>query len=283
MRIAGSHVVITGAAHGIGAALARRFVQEGAAGLLLTDLDGTATRALAEELEAEGADVLAEVVDVRDPDAIEAMVEHAQARFGGVDLLCSNAGVGTGQGLEADPEAWDGAWSVNVMAHVHAARAVIPAMLERGSGHILATCSAAGLLTMVGDAPYSVTKHGAVAFAEWLAVTYGPRGIGVSALCPQGVATALLDDGGGPASLATRVVRAAAEVLEPEDVAECVVQGLADERFLILPHAQVGDHYRNKAADPDRWIAGLQRFASSVEAADLAPRGEGNDPGGGVG
>lgn len=265
MQVQDKVVVITGAGHGIGAAMARRFAAEGAAGLLLADLDGPAAEALAEGLASEGTPSLALQLDVADRAAVRSMVASAEARFGALDLLCSNAGIGTAQGLEAEPATWQRAWEINVLAHVHAAEAAIPGMIERGGGYVLATCSAAGLLTMVGDAPYSVTKHAAVAFAEWLAVTYGGQGVRVSALCPQGVATALLDDGDAGPSLASRIVRSAAEVLKPEDVAASVIAGLAEERFLILPHAEVADHYAKKAADPDRWIAALQRFAATVE------------------
>jgi len=269
MELAGKLALITGAGNGIGAALARRFAMEGAAGLLLADLDGAAVQRVADELTATspGTRVLARQVDVADRAQIDAMVAAATDALGPVDLLCSNAGVGTGLGLDADDEAWARSWDVNVLAHVHAARAVIPGMVERGDGYVLATCSAAGLLTMVGDAPYTVTKHAAVAFAEWLAITYGPQGIRVSALCPQGVNTNLLNEGLEHGALATRIVRSAAEVIEPEQVAESVIAGLDDERFLILPHADVHDHLRHKADDPDRWIGALQRFAATVEAA----------------
>ncbi len=265
MELDGKVALITGAGHGIGAAMAHRFAQEGAAGLFLVDLDGPAVDALASELTTAGTPTAAQTVDVADPDAVREMVASAQARFGAVDVLCSNAGIGTAQGLDADAATWDRSWSVNVLAHVHAAEAAIPGMVERGGGYVVATCSAAGLLTMVGDAPYSVTKHAAVAFAEWLAVTYGPQGVRVSALCPQGVATALLDGGDGGNSLSSRIVRSAAEVLQPEDVAQSVIDGMAEERFLILPHAQVAEHYRKKAADPDRWIGAMQRFAAAIE------------------
>lgn len=264
MRVEGKIALITGAAHGIGAALARRFAEEGAAGLALADLDGPAVEELAAQLSEAGTPSVGRVVDVADQMQVVDMVAAAEVRFGRLDVLCSNAGIGTGQGLEADLATWERAWAVNVLAHVHAATAAIPGMLDRGEGYVLATCSAAGLLTMVGDAPYSVTKHAAVAFAEWLAVTYGDQGIRVSALCPQGVATALLEGDDAGSSLSSRVVRSAAEVLQPEDVAEEVIDGMAAERFLILPHAEVADHYRKKAADPDRWIGALQRFAASV-------------------
>ncbi len=270
MELDGKVALITGAGNGIGAALARRFATEGAGGLLLADLDGPAAHRVAAEVTAAapGTRVVAQQVDVADRSAIERMVATAADELGPIDLLCSNAGIGTGQGLDADADAWARSWDVNVLAHVHAARAVIPGMVERGGGYVLATCSAAGLLTMVGDAPYTVTKHAAVAFAEWLAVTYGPQGIGVSALCPQGVNTNLLNEGLEEGALATRIVRSAAEVIEPEQVADAVVVGLAAERFLILPHADVHEHLRHKVADPDRWIGALQRFAASVD-----PRG----------
>lgn len=262
----GKVALITGAGNGIGAALARRFATEGAAGLLLADLDGPAAHRVAAEITSTspGTRVVTRQVDVADRAEIERMVAAATDELGPIDLLCSNAGIGTGQGLDADDDAWTRSWDINVLAHVHAARAVIPGMVERGGGYVLATCSAAGLLTMVGDAPYSVTKHAAVAFAEWLAITYGPQGIRVSALCPQGVNTNLLNEGLEDGALATRIVRSAAEVLEPEQVADAVVVGLADERFLILPHADVHEHLRHKADDPDRWIGALQRFAAAV-------------------
>ncbi len=269
MQVDGKVALITGAGNGIGAALAHRFATEGAAGLLLADLDGDAVQRVADGIAAgsPGTRVLARQVDVADRSQIERMVATATDELGPIDLLCSNAGIGTGLGLDADEDSWARSWDINVLAHVHAARAVIPGMVERGGGYVLATCSAAGLLSMVGDAPYSVTKHAAVAFAEWLAITYGPQGIRVSALCPQGVNTNLLNEGLGEGALATRIVRSAAEVIEPEQVAESVVVGLADERFLILPHADVHDHLRRKADDPDRWIGALQRFAAAVEGA----------------
>jgi len=265
MELAGKVAIITGAGSGIGAAMARRFAADGVAGLLLADLDAAAVDDVAERLATSGVTVVAHPVDVADRDQVHAMVATAEAELGPVDLLCSNAGVGSGEGLDASPETWQRLWDVNVLGHVHAAQAVVPRMVARGDGYVLATASAAGLLTMVGDAPYSVTKHAAVAFAEWLAVTYGPRGVRVSALCPQGVETPLLEGGSEEGSLSTRVVRAAAEVLQPDQVADAVVAGLAAERFLILPHAEVADHYRKKAADPDRWIGALQRFTATVE------------------
>lgn len=262
MRVAGRVVIVTGAASGIGAALARRMAAEGAAGLALADLDVAAVARLAEELPvpAIGCEV-----DVADGAAVAALVTRTEAELGPVGLLCSNAGIGTGRGLDASDEDWQRSLDVNVLAHVHGARAVLPGMLARGEGALLHTCSAAGLLTMVGDAPYSVSKHAAVAFAEWLAVTYRHRGIHVSALCPQGVRTPLLTDGLETGELAARVVVATGEVLEPDDVAAAAIAGLADERFLILPHPEVAEHLRRKATDPDRWLGAVNRMAATLE------------------
>lgn len=263
MRVAGKVVIVTGAASGIGAAMARRFAAEGAAGLLLADLDGDGARRVAASIE--GPDVVAMRIDVADPDAVTSMVDHAQQHLGPVGLLCSNAGIGTGAGLDATDDDWARSFDVNVLAHVYGARAVLPGMLERGEGGLLHTCSAAGLLTMIGDAPYAVSKHAAVAFAEWLAVTYGHRGIHVSALCPQGVRTPLLTEGLDAGEPAARAVAATGEVIEADAVAEAVVEGLDAQRFLILPHPEVVEHLRRKATDPDRWLRSLGRVAASLD------------------
>jgi NAD(P)-dependent dehydrogenase (short-subunit alcohol dehydrogenase family) len=260
MRVTGKTIVITGAASGIGAALARRFAAEGAAGICLADLDEDAAARVAAGLECR---TVVCRTDVGDEAQVRAMVEAA-GELGPIDLMCSNAGIGTGAGLEATAEQWAATWAVNVQAHVYAARAVIPGMIERGGGYLLHTCSAAGLLSQPGDAPYAVTKHAAVAFAEWLALTYGDQGIGVSALCPQGVRTPLLT-GNLDGHMAAKAVAAAGAIIEPEDVAEAVVAGLDAERFLILPHPEVAEFVRRKAADPDRWLAGLRRLVSRVQ------------------
>jgi NAD(P)-dependent dehydrogenase (short-subunit alcohol dehydrogenase family) len=262
--LAGRVAVVTGGGNGIGAALVRRLAAAGALGVLVADLDEVAARRVADEVTASGVPALARRVDVAVRADVDAMIAVAEAEFGPVALVCSNAGIGTGAGLEADEATWERAWAVNVMAHVHAAHAALPGMLERGHGALVNTCSAAGLLTMVGDAPYAVTKHAAVAFAEWLAITYGARGIHVSALCPQGVETGLLAEGTG--TISERAVRLAGPVLTPEAVADAVVDGLAEQRFLILPHPEVGEHLRRKGADPQRWIAALQRLAEQLGA-----------------
>jgi NAD(P)-dependent dehydrogenase (short-subunit alcohol dehydrogenase family) len=255
MNLNDAVAVITGGGSGIGAALARRFAAEGARRVVVVDRDLGAAQAVAEEV-----DGVAELVDVSDPAAVNGLVERTIARDGQLDLFCSNAGITTGIGVDDPDGLWQRAFEVNLLAHVYAARAVLPTMLERGRGYLLQTASAAGLLTSPGDAPYAVTKHGAVAFAEWLAVTYGGRGIGVSVLCPMGVATPLLMDPLAAGEAAAQAVAASGEILSPEQVADVVVAGLADERFLILPHPQVGTFWAQKASDPDRWLAGMRRL-----------------------
>jgi NAD(P)-dependent dehydrogenase (short-subunit alcohol dehydrogenase family) len=264
MDLRGSVVVITGAAGGIGTAMARRFAAAGVAGLVLADLDPAAVEKLAAEID--GVPTRAVGCDVTDADQVAGLVTAARESFGPVDLFCSNAGIATGTGLDTTDEAWARAWSVNVHAHVLAARAVLPEMLERGAGYLLQTCSAAGLLTAVGDAPYAVTKHAAVGFAEWLSMTYGDRGIKVSALCPQGVQTPMLAHGLEAGHTAAKVTVASGAVLTPEQVADAVVEGLAAERFLILPHPEVTTYQRRKVDDPDRWLASMRKLISRVEA-----------------
>lgn len=261
MDLNGRVAVITGAAGGIGTALARRFAAEGAAGLVLSDLDPDG---LADDLDV---DALAVRADVTVEAEVQRLVDAAVDRYGRVDLFCSNAGITTGAGLDASDQQWERSWAVNVRAHVYAARAVLPGMLERGDGYLLQTCSAAGLLAAVGDAPYTVTKHAAVAFAEWLAITYGSRGIKVSALCPQGVDTPMLRDGLTAGHVGARVTAASGKVLSADDVADAVIAGLAEERFLILPHPEVGTYLANKTGDPDRWLAGMRRLAAGVADA----------------
>jgi NAD(P)-dependent dehydrogenase (short-subunit alcohol dehydrogenase family) len=259
MNIEGKVAVITGAGSGIGAALARRFAADRARAVVVVDRDADAAHAVAEEIGA-----VAEAVDVTDATAVQVLVDRTVGRLGGVDLFCSNAGIGTGVELDDPEDLWHAAFEVNVMAHVYAARAVLPSMIARGSGYLLNTASAAGLLTQPGDAPYAVTKHGAVAFAEWLSLTYGDRGIGVSVLCPMGVATPLLMDGLAAGSPAAQAVAASGPIVTPEQVAETVVAGLAIETFLILPHPQVGTFWAQKAADPDRWLAGVRRLVAAA-------------------
>ena len=257
MQIKDAVVVVTGGASGIGAALARRFAAEGARSIVVVDRDLMAAQTVADEI-----DGVAELADVTDVIAVNGLVDRTLAREGHIDLFCSNAGITTGVGLDDPDGLWQRAFDVNLMSHVHAARAVLPGMLERGQGWLLNTASAAGLLTSPGDAPYAVTKHAAVALAEWLAITYGRRGIGVSVLCPMGVATPLLMDPLAAGDPGAQAVAASGEILTAEQVADAVVAGLTDGRFLILPHPQVGTFWAQKASDPDRWLAGMRRLVA---------------------
>ena len=259
MRLNGKVAVITGGAGGIGSALARRFAAEGAAGVVLSDVDHEAALRVAEEITADGGQATAIAADVADEAQVAELVAASEKAFGPIDLFCSNAGIATGIGLDATPADWARSWSINVVAHAHAAKAVLPSMIERGSGYLLQTVSAAGLLSCAGDAPYTATKHAALGLAEWLSMTYGNLGIRVSALCPMGVRTNMLMPGveaGNPSAVA---VASAAPILEPEQVADMVIDGLEQERFLILPHSEVGTMYAHKAGDPDRWLAGMRR------------------------
>jgi NAD(P)-dependent dehydrogenase (short-subunit alcohol dehydrogenase family) len=256
VKPAGSVVVVTGAGSGIGAALATRFAADGASAVIVADLDGDAARSVAARIGG-----VPETLDVADAAAVTDLVERTVGRFGRVDLFCANAGITTEMGLDAPEALWRRSFEVNVMAHVHAARAVVPHMLAGGGGHFLATASAAGLLTAPADAPYSVTKHAAVGFAEWLAIAYGDRGIGVSVLCPMGVATPMLMGPLEAGVASARAVAASGEILSPETVADTVVRGLAAGEFLILPHPEVGTFWAKKAARPDRWLAAMRRLA----------------------
>jgi NAD(P)-dependent dehydrogenase (short-subunit alcohol dehydrogenase family) len=266
MRLPDRVVVITGAAGGIGSAMARRFAREKVGALVLADIDGDAVHALAGELT--GTEVMAATVDVTVEPQVAELVAEVLRAYTRIDLFCANAGVTSGAGLEATDEQWSRTWSINVMSHIYAARAVLPSMLERGDGYLLQTCSAAGLLTAVGDAPYAVTKHAAVAFAEYLAITYGGQGIKVSALCPQGVDTPMLRDGLAQHHLGALVTAASGAVLPPESVADAVVEGLDQERMFILPHPEVATYYQRRATAPDRWIAGVRDLAAGLNTAE---------------
>ncbi|MEU5528038.1 SDR family oxidoreductase [Micromonospora chersina] len=265
MNLTDRVAVITGGAGGIGAALGRRFAAEGAAAVVLADLDADAARAVAEGI---GPVAHGVGLDVTDEAQVRALVDETERRYGRIDLFCANAGVATGGGVEAPDADWERAWRVNVLGHVHSARAVLPAMLRRGQGYLLFTCSAAGVLTAVGDAPYTATKHAAVGLAEWLAITYRDDGVRVSALCPQGVDTPMLAGGLAEGHLGARVIAASGAVLTPDQVADATIAGLAEERFLILPHPEVAGYARRRAEDPDGWQAGLRKLVRKLRAGD---------------
>ena len=262
MELADRHVVITGAARGIGPALAFRFAAERPRALVVADLDEPEAEAVAREIGAVAAQI-----DVRRESDIRALIDGAQGRDGPIDLFCSNAGVpGPGGGPETSDRDWQATWEANVMAHVWAARALLPEMVARGEGYLLNTASAAGLLTQVSALPYSVTKHATVALAEWIAINYGDAGIKVSCLCPQAVQTAMLD-----AALEEPIGAAALRaggILSPEEVAETVVAGIRDERFLILPHPQVAQYMAYKASDPDAWLQRMRSFVREARSED---------------
>ena len=249
-----SGVVITGGAGGIGAAMARRFAAAGAR-VVVADIDGDAAAAVAGEIG--GVAVAGDAVSEA---GVERLITRAVGELGAIDLYCANAGVAPHGGADAGEAEWGRAWEVNVMGHVRAAALLLPSWLDRGGGRFLATVSAAGLLTMLGSAPYSVTKHAALAFAEWLSATYRHRGITVHALCPQGVRTAMFAEAGPGGQFLM-----GATAIEPEQVAEAVAAGLADDRFLILPHPEVAGYYQARAADTDAWIGNMNRLQRKIE------------------
>jgi len=253
--VAGAGVVVTGGGSGIGAALARRFTAEGAR-VVVNDLNADAARKVADSCGATAAPG-----DAASVDGVAALLAAARGVLGEIDMYCANAGVALGDGA-GDEDDWEASWQVNVMAHVRAARLLLPGWLERGSGHLICTVSAAGLLTMLGTAPYSATKHAALSFAEWLAATYAHRGLTVQALCPMGVRTAMLD---GITPAAELILGETA--ITTEEVADAVMAGIASRSFLILPHPDVARMYANRAADTDRWLRGMNKLQTRTETA----------------
>ena len=248
MDIRGKVAILTGGASGIGAGVAKRFAQEGARGVVVADLNFERAQGVAKEIGG-----LAVRCDVSREADIQALVAATKDRFGQVDIYMSNAGIlGRMGGIELEDELWDKMWQIHAMAHVWAARAVVPEMVARGSGYFVVTASAAGLLNIVESAPYGVTKHAALAFAEWLRIAYGRRGVGVSCLCPQSVQTDMVTGDGGSAGHDG--------ILTADQVAAEVVATMRDEKFLVLPHPQVADYFRAKASDYDRWIGGMQKL-----------------------
>ncbi|MFD7642707.1 SDR family NAD(P)-dependent oxidoreductase [Kitasatospora sp. NPDC059795] len=256
-EFAGIGAVVTGAGRGIGAALARALTAAGAR-VVVNDLDPDAAHAVAAELGAHAVPG-----DAASDEGVAALIDAARAHLGAVDLYCANAGVATTGGPDAPPDAWEQSWQVNVLAHVRASRLLLPDWLERGRGRFLATVSAAGLLTMLGSAPYAATKHAALAYAEWLSASYRHRGVQVHALCPQGVRTRMLDDTGEHGQ-----VLLAPTAIEPAEVAEAALRGMAAGEFLILPHPEVADYYAARATTPDRWLHGMNRLQQHIEARE---------------
>lgn len=262
MRVQGKVVVVTGGASGIGRAMAHRFAEEGAAQVVVADLDVSGVLKVASEIGGAGFRV-----DVTREDELVAFLDEVEDGYGPIDLFCSNAGVFARGGLETPDDVWQDVWDVNVRAHLLAARHLVPRMALRGGGYLLNTASAAGLLSQIGSVTYAVTKHAAVALAEWISITHGDKGIGVSVLCPQAVRTAMTAGSEGS-------VASVDGMLEPETVAEVVIEGLAEERFLILPHPEVAEYVRRRAADPDRWLGGMRRLRARFEEGI-----EGGEPG----
>ena len=249
MQIRDRIVVITGAASGIGKALAQRFAKEGAKLVVCADLNGDGAKVTAKETGG-----IAFTTDVSKEADIQHLIDTVEKEHGPIDLFCSNAGIGYGGGAEVSNERWQRIWDINVMAHVWAARHLVPRMAARGGGYLFSTASAAGLLSQIGSAPYAVTKHAAVGLAEWLAITHGDQGIKVSVLCPQAVRTAMT--AGNPQGVAS-----IDGMMEPEVVAEACLRAIEKEEFLILPHPEVLDYMRNKTNDYGRWIGGMRKLA----------------------
>jgi NAD(P)-dependent dehydrogenase (short-subunit alcohol dehydrogenase family) len=265
MDLAGRHVVVTGAAGGIGKALARRFHQAGAQ-VVAADVHAAGAEQTARELDAERpGSALGLAADVGTEQGNVDLIRTAEERFGQIDLFFANAGVAIGTLLDTPEDVWNTAFAVNLHAHRWAAKHLMPGWLARGEGYFCSTASAAGLLSQIGSAPYTLTKHAAVAFAEWLSITYGDAGIRVSCLCPQGVNTNMLNGGDGSVvGLGTDVVRAAGVVLEPEQVADVVLDAIVVERFLILPHPEVLTYLQRKTGDVDRWLAGMRKLQARM-------------------
>lgn len=252
MEVKDKVVVVTGGASGIGRALCERFAAEGAAGVVVADLQEAGAREVAESFGG-----IAVRCDVSVESDVQSLVAAALQRFGRIDVFCANAGIGDSGSEQAPDDVWNRHMGVNFMGHVYAARAVVPGMLEQGGGAFVVTASAAGLLTQIGSAPYTASKFAAVGFAEWLAITYGDDGLRVACVCPQGVITGMLNEDSGPAFLLRDAVQAS-------DVAEAVVEALRNERFLVLPHPEVRNFQQAKAEDPDRWIASMRKLQKKI-------------------
>ncbi len=262
MHIQDKIIVVTGAASGIGRALAVKFAEKGAKHVICADIDDAGAQATADMMGG-----IARKLDVSQETQIKALIESVEAEQGPIDLFCSNAGIGIAGGPEVSDAGWQKIWEINVMAHIWAARHLVPLMLKRGGGYLFSTASAAGLLSQIGSAPYAVTKHAAVAFAEWISITYGKQGIKASVLCPQAVRTAMTaDNPDGVASVDG--------MMEPDVVAEECIRVIEAETFLVLPHKEVGEYIKRKAGDYDRWLSGMRKL-NDVYADDAVMRQSG--------
>jgi NAD(P)-dependent dehydrogenase (short-subunit alcohol dehydrogenase family) len=279
MDIAGRVAVVTGGGSGIGEGLCRAFAEQGARAVVVADIRGDDAERVAADINAAGGTARAHTVDVGVEAQVVDLVRATEEAYGPVDVFVANAGIAVLGGVEVPDEQWERLWQVNVAAHIYAARAVLPGMLARGEGYLVHTASAAGLLTQLGSAPYSVTKHAVVALAEWLAITHGDAGIRVSCLCPQAVETGMTRR-----ALAAQARRRAAEatsssrqdgVLQPEDVARAVLDAMAAEQFLILPHPEVATYERRRAGDRERWLAGMRTLQAKLDRR--APSGRRQD------
>lgn len=277
MDLDSAHVVVTGSAAGIGAAAGRAFARAGARAVVLADLDGEKTAAVAAAIAAERADggsadgfaALGLRADIGSEDGVATLIAAAEAAHGPIDVFCSNAGIAGPYGGPEVPDAdWQKTWEVNVMSHIWAARLLLPGMLARRHGHLNSTASAAGLTANPGLMPYSVTKHAAVAVAEWLAFTYGGNdsGVGFSCFCPQGVATPMLEKW-REEDPSSRVAAASGDTITPDEAAAALVAGIAADTFLILSHPELQTYQERKVSDPDRWLRGMQRFQAQIDAA----------------
>lgn len=270
MEISGRVAVVTGAASGAGRAIALGLAARGAAGVVVSDIDADGAAKVAAEIEGAGGRALAVRTDVARDEDVQDLVMASEGAFGPVGLFFSNAGIIVGGGPEVGDDAWSRIWAINVQSHVYVARALLPGMLARGEGYLVITASAAGLLTQLGSAPYAVTKHALVALAEWLSITHGDQGITVSCLCPQAVATNLRATSQAQVGAAAlrpsgQVSVAAVDgVLSAEQVADTVLEGIADNRFLILPHPDVATYEKRRADDRERWLRGMRRFQARL-------------------
>jgi NAD(P)-dependent dehydrogenase (short-subunit alcohol dehydrogenase family) len=271
MDISGKVAVVTGGASGIGRSLCVALADHGAAAVVVADVDGPGAAQTAAAVEAAGRRALAVPADMSREDDVKALVTKAEETFGRIEIFCSNAGIIVDGGVEVSDEAWSRIWAINVQAHVYAARALLPGMLARGEGYLVITASAAGLLTELGSAPYSVTKHAAVGLAEWLSITYGDRGLRVSCLCPQAVRTNLIATSHREVSEMPQersglgTPQASVDgTATADDVAACVIEAIGDERFLILPHPEVATYEQRRAGDRDRWLRGMRRLQARL-------------------